>query len=163
MKNYTKIPNEIIEESQLSIPARYLLCVLLKHCGKKEWCFPGQASLAKNLNRSVRYIRILINELVLANLVYKERTGFNKSNTYHVAKLFSTERKPASPQLGKKDSCHLRSTFPLHQGNEVPPNNTYIKGKDKKSLERMREALESKRIVRKSKIILKQNYEKNKN
>ena len=39
IKGYTKIPNDILAESQLTIQARYLLCVLIRHCGKDDWCF----------------------------------------------------------------------------------------------------------------------------
>lgn len=147
MKNFTVIRNEILEESQLTVPARYLLCVLLRHSGQKEWCYPSQKTLGKNLGYTPRYIRKLLKELEKYGLVVRKRKGFNKSNNYKVAKEYMFDRKQSSPHIGSK--------FPLNQGITLPPNNTYIKGKDKKSIQTMREALESKGILRTSRLILK--------
>jgi hypothetical protein len=158
MKNYTKIPNELMSQSQLSIQARYLLCVLLKYCGKDEWCFPSQARLAEDLGyKSSRYIRSVLGQLQRAGLVYKKRRGFNKSNTYRVAKVFTIERSPASYPQGQSASCHLSSDIPLHQGSVIPPKSTYLKGKGKTSfvgLEKMRKDLVEMRIIPLSKITL---------
>lgn len=126
MRNYTIIPNEILGASQLSVQARYLLCVLLKYCGQDEWCFPSQETLAKEVGCSARYIRRLLEELLHAGVIVKTRRGFNRSNTYRVAKSFVVDRNGSSCQLGSK--------FPLHQGNTVPTKSTYLKGKDKRSL-----------------------------
>lgn len=167
MKNYTKIPNELMSQSQLSIQARYLLCVLLKYCGKDEWCFPSQARLAEDMGyKSPRYIRSILGELQRAGLVYKKRRGFNRSNTYRVAKIFTIERSPASYPQGQSASYHLSSDIPLHQGSVIPPKNTYLKGKGKRSfvgLEKYRKALEEKGIIPSTRILLKPNsYEKDK-
>ncbi len=142
MKNYTKVPNEILGPSQLSIQARYLYCVLLRHCGQDEWCYPGQETLAKELRCTPRYVRELLSKLYTARIVYKKRKGFNRSNNYKVAKSLEMYRNSGSPHLGSK--------FPLHEGNPVPPNSTYLKGKDKRSLiglEKMRRTLIEKKII----------------
>ena len=136
MKNYTKIPNEILSASQLSIQARYLYCVLLMHCGKDEWCFPGQTTLAKKLGCSERYVRELLVELYEAGVVYKKRRGFNRSNTYRVAKSLEVDRNSNSPHLG--------TASPFYEGCPVPPKSTYLKGKGKRSvkgLENLRETM----------------------
>lgn len=147
MKNFTAIPNEIFEESQLSVPARYLLCVLLKYCGQNEWCYPSQKTLGTKLGYSARYIRTLLTELILSGLIVKKRTGFNETNTYRVAKDFMVER--------KQSSFHLGSRNPFNQGAVLPPKNTYIKAKVKKNMEIMRDKLTKKGILKPSQIILK--------
>lgn len=151
MKNFTVIPNEILEKSQLSVPARYLLCVLLKYCGQNEWCYPSQETLGKQLGYTARYVRDLLNELQLNKLIKRKRTGFNKPNTYKVAKIFETER--------KQDGNHLGSKIPLNEGTELPPNSTYVKAKEKKSLEIMREKLTKNGILRPSRVVLKGNLD----
>lgn len=136
MKNFTIIRNELFGPSQLSIGARYLHCLLLKYCGKDDYCYPSQITLAKDMDISDRQIRNLLKELIQYGLVFKERRGWNRSNTYKVAKAFILDR--------TKDSFHLGSLFPLHQGDEVPPKSTYLKAKGKrsiKSLEHIRETL----------------------
>lgn len=147
MKNYTKIPNEIFEDSQLSSRARFLFCVLLKFCGKNDSCFPGQKKLAKILGCSDRYIRTIINELASAKLINIKRVGFNKSNTYKVSK--DLYRNNSSDMLNQKDgnnfSSHLGSAVPLSIGISIPDNSTYIKEKDKNNEKSLR-ALEKCRV-----------------
>lgn len=116
---YTYIPNEIFKQCQLSISARFLLCILLQYCRKKDTCFPSQSMLARNMGVSSRQVRNLIKELVSNDLPYVKRQGFNRSNTYYVAKSFQIYE--------KNSSYHLGSKFPLHLHQELPTNST--KGK----------------------------------
>lgn len=131
MKNFTQIPNEILDESHLSIQARYLLCVLLRYCGQDDYCYPSQRTLARVLGCTDRHIRNLLKELLKSKLIISKRKGFNKPNTYTVSKTF--ERKCIS-SLKSKDrkssSYHLGSRIPLNQGNNLPDNNTYRTRKD---------------------------------
>jgi len=141
MKNYTLIHNEIFEESQLSISAKYLYCVLLKACGQKEWCFPSQKTLGMILGRSEKQIRFYLKELELAGIIFKKRTGFNKTNTYKVSKDLLIEEDEL------KITHHIGSRFPIHTDQGFPPNNTYIKVKDKTIYKRGMEDI--KEILRK--------------
>lgn len=125
MENYTKIPNKMLNKSQLSVQARYLYCVLLKYCGKDEYCYPSQKTLGKVLGYSQRHIRTLLNELIENKLVSKRRSGWNRANTYKVSKSLVANK--------KSGSVHLGSKFPIHQGTKVPPKSTYLKGKGKRS------------------------------
>lgn len=125
-KNFTIIPNEILGSSQLSTQARYLYCVLLRYCGKDSKCFPSQNTLALVTGFTVRHIRNIIKELIDSGLIDKQRRGWNRSNTYEVAKELRVERNGVS--------YHIGSLFPLHQDNKVPPKNTYLKAKGKKSV-----------------------------
>ncbi len=126
MKNFTLIPNEIFEPSQLSALAVLLYCNLVKHCGKDDWCFPGQVLLGKNLRISARHVRDIMDELINAGLVYKKRRGYNRSNTYKVSKQLQLHRNGGSYQI--------RSYVPLHTVTPVPPKSTYLKAKGKRSI-----------------------------
>jgi hypothetical protein len=150
MRNFTVIPNEILEESQLSVPARYLLCVLLKYCGQNDWCYPSQETLGKQLGYTARYIRDLLNELESNRLIVRKRLGFNKTNTYKATKSFLKTR--------NQNESHLGSMIPLNEGIVVPPNSTYIKAKDKRGMESMRDILVRKEILKPSKVILKSKF-----
>jgi len=94
------------------------------------------------LDYSDRYIRKLLDELCDAGVIFKKRMGFNRANNYKVAKSLEISR--------NSGSAHIGSKFPLHQGTIVPPKNTYLKAKGKRSikgLEKYRKELERKRII----------------
>lgn len=133
----------MLGQSQLSIPARYLYCVLLQHCGKDDHCWPGQKRLADIMKLQVRQIRNLINELIVNEVVIKRRLGYNQTNTYTLAKELKVDRQGIAH--------HISSKFPLNTGNKVPNKNTYIKTKDKRSLiglENMRKNLLERGIIK---------------
>lgn len=135
MNPYTKVPNLLFEESNLSINSRYLFCVLLKYCGKKDYCFPSQKTLAKVVGCSDRYVRKLLNELKVAGIIYVKRTGFNKPNTYKVSKDLMRIQ-GSSPNMVSDDkpiSSHIGTPVPLHTASQLPTNSNYIKEKDKNS------------------------------
>ena len=162
MKNFTIIPNQILEQSQLSVSARYLYCVLLKFCGRDDSCYPSQITLGKILGYTNRYIRTLLAELIKVRLISKKRSGWNRSNTYHVVKLLDTDRIPTSDTNSKplrnSNSYHLGYVDPIHNETVVPPINTYLKGKDKssrKGLEKLRKDLVAKGIIPATSIAIK--------
>ena len=166
MKNFTIIPNQIFEQSQLSVQARFLYCVLLKFCGQDEWCFPSQITLGKILGFTDKHIRTLLNELVVVELISKKRRGWNRSNTYHVVKLLDTDRTPSSDTKRKTTSISLQNSnspqsgnkIPIYNETAVPPINTYLKEKDKKSLkalEKCRRVLEEKGIIKHTTVVIK--------
>ena len=146
MKGFTHIKNIMLDESQLSIPARYLYCVLVRYCGKNDTCYPSQKTLARVLGVSDRHIRELLDELKRNELLASHRSGFNKPNTYTVAKDLRVDR--------NQSSAHVGSMFPLHRGTEVPANSTYRKGKANKGMQSMREALEKRGIIRKTGVYI---------
>jgi len=160
MKGYTKIPNNMLIESQLSIPARYLYCVLVRYTGKNEWCYPSQKTLAKDLGCSDRHIRDLIKELENQGLVLKKRKGYNRANNYKVAKSLTSDGKSGSSSDKVVTSPQLGSTFPLHQGTTTPPNSTYLIGKDnntfnQKAFDKFRQDLIEKNLIPDKKLTIK--------
>lgn len=149
-KNFTIVPNELLNESQLSIPARYLFIVLLRFAGQDSTCYPGQKKLSYILDLSIRQVRNLLKELVIAGLVLKTRSGFNRPNTYTVSKNYQKSRAPKNTYDRQSNSPHIGSAYPLHSGNGFPAINTYRKEKDKKmsekGLELLRKDMERKGI-----------------
>lgn len=145
MKGYTKIPNQLLDESDLTIQERYLFCVLLRHCGNKDTCFPSQKRLGRMLGYSDRYIRKLISNIISkTDILVKARHGWNRANTYTLSKDLNLKR--------NSSSYHIGSQFPIHKGTPVPPNSTYLTGKGntyRKGMEQMREIMERKGILKK--------------
>lgn len=148
MKNYTKIPNELFQESQLSVNERYLFGLLLKYSGKKDFCFPSQKTLGGIMLLSERYIRKLLQQLKNKGIIHIQRTGFNKPNTYKVSKNLiritdiSTDR--------KTKSYHIGTPVPLHTGTIIPPKNTYIRGKENINIKNIEELNEArKKLIKK--------------
>ncbi len=128
-KNFTMVPNELLDVSQLSVQARFLYIVLLKHCYQKESCFPGQTTLAAILGCGDRNIRILLKQLKKEGLIEIKREGWNRVNTYTVHRnLKSTRDLPSKAKSGSSirngNSSHLGTKVPLHPGNILPTNNT---------------------------------------
>lgn len=149
-KNFTMIPNALLSESQLSVPARYLLCVLHKYSFQKDYCWPGQETLGKDLGYSARHIRNLLNELLKSGVVVSERCGWNRTNTYKLSKNLQSTRVASSNESNgkscqKQTSAHLGTVIPIHQGNPLPIKNTYGSRKENngssKGLESLRQAM----------------------
>lgn len=136
MKNYTIIPNELLDASPLPIQARYLLCVLKRFAGQDELCYPSQHRLSLALGVSERQIRTYLRTLEKEGLVSKKRRGFNKSNTYILASKW-----------GKPSSDHSGTPLPHNPGNPIPYKSTYRKPKLKRGLELVRETLERKGLI----------------
>jgi DNA-binding MarR family transcriptional regulator len=112
-KNFTMVPNEILEANQLSANERLLLIELHSFKWQNDSCHPGQKRLASRMNLSIRYVRTLINNLEKHGLIKTVRSGFNTSNTYYMTTQYRIEkRNHRSPQL--------RTTIPLQTGATIP-------------------------------------------
>lgn len=126
MKNFTIIPNELLNSSQLTIMERYLYCVLLKLCGNKDYCFPSQKTIATTMGKSPRYVWTLLDKLEKKGFIKRTRRGWNRSNTYEVAKKLLTNSHHSANQIS--------NMFPFHHSNVVPANNTYVNKQAKRSV-----------------------------
>lgn len=149
-KNFTMVPNALLSESQLSVPARFLLCVLFKYSYQKDYCWPSQETLGKDLGYSARHIRNLLKELEREELIDPKRLGFNRTNTYKLDKNLQSTRVASSNESNgkscqKQTSAHLGTVIPIHQGNPLPTKNTYGSRKENngssKGLESLRQAM----------------------
>lgn len=174
MKNFTIIPNEILSPSQLSVQARFLFCVLLRYCGRKNECFPSQITLGEDLGFSDKYIRTLLKELLDEGLISKRRRGWNKPNTYKVVKYLDTIRVPVSNKKRKYTSEPFRKSKYPHSGSPalihykpaVPPNNTYVKTKDKRSrkgLEHLRKTMVELKLKKPTEVVIRPKPESHEN
>lgn len=84
---FTSIPNRILENSALSLGARMTYGMLLKYAWQKDFCFPAQQQLAKDLGITDRSVRSHLTELREARLVDWKQMGLNRPNVYYILKL----------------------------------------------------------------------------
>lgn len=156
-KNFTMIPNVLLSECQLSTPARLLLCVLFKYSFQKDYCWPSQETLGKDIGCTSRHIRNLLKELEEAELIDPKRLGFNRTNTYKLSKDLKTTRVSSSNEENAKSrqrqtSSHLGTMIPLHQGNPLPTKNTYgsirANNGSSKGMESLRQVMIEKGLVK---------------
>lgn len=81
-RGYTLVPNFILNTKSLSAGAKLTYVMLLKYAWEKDFCFPGQVTLAKDMGVSERHARDRIKELEKAKLISVTRRGQGRSNLY---------------------------------------------------------------------------------
>jgi helix-turn-helix protein len=99
---FTQLPNRVLYDTSLALPAKYTYAVLLSMAWGKDRCWPGQERLSKIVGVDVRSIRRYITELETAGLLTTERrsgkAGLTNSYTLHLipASVSSLDRTPVS-------------------------------------------------------------------
>ena len=68
LHGFTQVPNFILTNKELSVGAKLYYAMLLKYAREKDYCFPGQQTLAEDMGSSERSVRTYQKEL--------EDTGF---------------------------------------------------------------------------------------
>ena len=81
-RGYTLVPNFLLNNSKISSGAKLIYVMLLKYAWEKDFCFPGQVTLAKDMGVSERYAHGCIQELRKAGLISIKHRGQGKSNLY---------------------------------------------------------------------------------
>lgn len=83
-KGWTGVPNFILVSKDLSIGAKLTYAMLLKYARERHNCYPGQATLAREMGGGERSVRRWLKELEKVGLLSVERRGQGKSNFYTV-------------------------------------------------------------------------------
>ena len=76
------IPNWLYRRNEVSDSAKILYARMVRFTAKGGECRPSQEYLARDLNRSDRHVRRLLEELTNAALIASVRRGSMKSNVY---------------------------------------------------------------------------------
>lgn len=106
---FTIFPNAVLMDESLTMPARMTYALLVHYARQDGSCFPGQATLARNLGVTARSVHTYLTELREAMLVAVERRGRMKSNRYVLLALGLRakrlrDRKEASGQGDRKQA-----------------------------------------------------------
>ncbi len=99
-KGFTSAPNYILDDSGVSIAARFTYIVLLSFAWRAGSCFPGQARLAKTIGVTDRAVRNYLGELIEKGYIRVSRRGLGKTNIYHILKV--------TPQIeAERNACSV--------------------------------------------------------
>lgn len=81
-EGWTAVPNCILETPILSSSAKLVYCMILRRAQAKDYCFPGQERIGKDLGMSERTVREAIKELEKSGCLKMIRRGQGKTNIY---------------------------------------------------------------------------------
>ncbi len=81
-QGFTQVPNFILKSKDLSVGAKLTYAMLLSYAWANNYCFPGQATLAKDIGVSPRSVVTFIKELQQRDCISVKRQGLNKPNIY---------------------------------------------------------------------------------
>ncbi len=90
---FTQVPNFILTEPILSVGAKLSYAMLLRYAWHQDACFPGQATLARDMGAGERSVRTYLKELESAGYLEITQRGLGKTNLY---KLYLTVTKKPS-------------------------------------------------------------------
>lgn len=83
---FLPMPDWLADRKEVSDRAKIVFSSLLKYCGKKGYCYPRYANIAKSVGRSTSYVKRGIAELRRFQLINSTRRGYKLSNNYVVYK-----------------------------------------------------------------------------
>jgi Helix-turn-helix domain len=83
-KGWTGVPNFILEAKDVSVGAKLTYAMLLKYAREDDYCFPGQATLARDMGCAERSVGTYLKELQGAKLIDITRRGQGRPNLYTV-------------------------------------------------------------------------------
>ena len=79
---FTQVPNFILTNKDLSVGAKLYYAMLLKYAREKDYCFPGQQTLAEDMGSSERSVRTYQKELEDAGFLEVTQRGLGKTSIY---------------------------------------------------------------------------------
>jgi|GEM_PF-3250630 len=84
-KPFIQVPEEIVLNKVVSSSALHLYIILLRYARQSGYCWPSQETLAKDIGRSIRQVRTLLNILEQRGLIVIDHRGESgESNHYYV-------------------------------------------------------------------------------
>jgi len=79
---FTVVPNGVMRHPGLTPGAKLAYVMLLTYAWQDDCCFPGQATLARDMGASERYVRNALKELAERGLISIQQRGLNRTNLY---------------------------------------------------------------------------------
>jgi len=106
---FTQLPNYLFQVRGLSHSAKLTYALILSYAWQKDYCFPGQETLARDLEVSTRSVIEYLKELQARGLIRIQRRGLGKTNVYHVLRYPPAADHPAphpTPTPGPSRARH---------------------------------------------------------
>ena len=82
LHGFTQVPNFILTNKELSVGAKLYYAMLLKYAREKDYCFPGQQTLAEDIGSSERSVRTYQKELEDVGFLEVVQRGLGKTSIY---------------------------------------------------------------------------------
>jgi hypothetical protein len=79
---FTQVPNFLLTNKDLSVGAKLYYAMLLKYAREKDYCFPGQQTLADDIGSSERSVRTYQKELEDVGFLEVVQRGLGKTSIY---------------------------------------------------------------------------------
>ncbi len=116
-RGFTAIPNYILEDRTLSIPARFTYMILLSFAWKTGSCFPGQSRLAYTLGVSRQMVSRYLEELRDKKYIDWKRRGLGRTNLYRILKVHAKDEADVNYSLHQdvKSVSHPNVNPVLHK------------------------------------------------
>lgn len=114
-RGFTQIPNVLLRDSSLSLPARATYAMLASFAWEDDSCYPGQKRVAEMLAVSERSLRDYLNELAKSGWLEVKQRGLGQTNLY---RLLVPDRKQAAGLTG--------SSLPDRTGDGLPTKKTQV-------------------------------------
>jgi hypothetical protein len=84
LHGFTQVPNFILTNKDLSVGAKLYYAMLLKYAREKDYCFPGQQTLATDMGSSERSVRTYQKELEDAGFLEVTQRGLGRTSLYNL-------------------------------------------------------------------------------
>jgi hypothetical protein len=139
---YTRMPRPVLKAKGLSFRAKCLYCLLLDYARDNAFCFPGQETLAADLDTSVDTIQRALHELREYGLISSKQDGYNKTNSYFILRIAETAL-PGLRQQTPQQVPHPCAEFPHSCGAVEPQECGSNETKSKKTQESDEESSKS--------------------
>ena len=90
---FTQVPNHVLRSTRISPGAKLTYAMLLSYAWQNDFCFPGQARLAKDMGSGVRSVVRFIQELTKEDFIVIRKRGQGLTNLYELNLLSTPKRK----------------------------------------------------------------------
>lgn len=81
---FTQVPNFLLRSSELSMGAKLTYAMFLSYAWSNDCCFPGQATLGRDIGVTRQSVNGFIAELERAGHIAVKRRGLGQTNLYTV-------------------------------------------------------------------------------
>jgi DNA-binding MarR family transcriptional regulator len=81
-KGFTQVPNFLLKSNKLSAGDKLAFAMLLSYAWQKDFCFPGQKSLAEDMGLHETNVRKHLKSLEAHGLLTVMRRGQGRTNIY---------------------------------------------------------------------------------
>ena len=83
-RGFSQVPNYVLRSGELSPGAKLTYAMLISYAWQNDFCFPGQARLAKDIGVTDRSVRTYLKELQQKRYLNIKQQGLMKPNLYEL-------------------------------------------------------------------------------